>query len=708
MRKTGRILQGIEIFLTVVILWGIIFYTGTGEGWLSGFENRWLDRHFLRHTQKDADEKITIAAIDEKTIKALGWPFSRGNYALLIEKLNKLGAKIIGIDVMFFEPYKNDSLGDKKFIEAVKKAGNVVNLVAIEPDDKDWYALKVPFSDKLRDASLYLGYANNDMTLDADGHIRRVLHFHPKFIYSEKKKGATIRDPNGYVTLEYTDNKLGGKECQKRTCEDMELMSFAAAIYAGYNNKHITEVYSRHKDKGRYPKWLNFRKPLEHGGAYTWISFIDIIKEKLTQEQRNKIKGGIVLVGSVTLGTFDHFPSPYSKASPGVEIHATSLDNLLHDDFLKPVSIWLIVLISIFFIWLMFFMRKFSTLVISSTVGVIAFVWFLFDYYMFIKGFRVIFVGPFLGLLGSFVAVTVNKAVLEGREKRWIKNTFGQYLSPKVVEVITKDPSKLVLGGEKRDMTVFFLDIAHFTSISEKKSPETMTLLLNKYLSGLTDVILKYDGVVDKYIGDCIMAFWNAPLEQKNHKTLACLAAIECIEEIERLNRETTEFEEKPSVRIGINSGPMVVGNMGSKTRFSYTVIGDTVNLGSRLEGANKFFSSKIMVSEYTYDEAKTSVEARYLGRIKVIGKEIPVEVYELMSAKGRLSEKGKKLLEQYSYGIDNFYKGDYKKAQSIFAKCLELVPDDGPSKFYLELSKKYIENKPEPDWDKAFNLVTK
>ncbi|MBI4655357.1 MAG: CHASE2 domain-containing protein [Elusimicrobia bacterium] len=702
MKKAGKILHIIETLLTLGILWGILTYAVTGAGWLSGFENRWLDRHFLKHAVKQGDSRISIAAIDEKTIKELGWPFSRGNYGLLIEKLNKLGAKIIGIDVLFFEPYKNDASGDNKLIEAVKKAGNVVNLVAFEPDNKDWYLLKIPFSNRLRDSSLYVGYANNDMTLDSDGHIRKVLHFHNHFKYSEKQKGIITGE---YEKFEYIDNKLGGKECQKNACDEMQVMSFAAALYAGYTGKHITEIYSGQREWS--PKWLNFRKPLEHGGSYDYISVLDIIKGKLTSEQKEKIKGGIILAGSVALGTFDHYPSPFSKATPGVEFHSTSLDNLLNDDFLKPVSFWLMALIAVIFVWLMFFLRKSSTMVLSAVVAAAACAWFLFDYYMFIKGFRALFVGPFFGLFGSFVAVTVNKAVLEGREKKWIKNTFGQYLSPKVVEVITKDPSKLILGGEKRDMTVFFLDIAHFTSISEKMSPETLTVLLNKYLSGLTDVILKYDGVVDKFIGDCIMAFWNAPLEQKDHRTLACMAAIDCIAELEKMNKETEEFHEKPSVRIGLNSGPMVVGNMGSRTRFSYTVLGDAVNLGSRLEGANKFFSSRIMASEYTYEEAKDRVEARYLGQIRVIGKEIPVKVYELVCEKGRMSDSMKKLLKYYSEGMDSFYAGKYEKAQKAFSEVLKIDKNDGPGRFYFELAQEYHRGIPE-NWDGAFNLKTK
>ncbi|MCK5106295.1 MAG: hypothetical protein KAQ76_01930, partial [Elusimicrobiales bacterium] len=231
--------------------------------------------------------------------------------------------------------------------------------------------------------------------------------------------------------------------------------------------------------------------------------------------------------------------------------------------------------------------------------------------------------------------------------------------------------------------------------------------MLNKYLSGFTDIILKYDGVVDKYIGDCIMAFWNAPLDQDKHRTLTCLAAIDCMTELDRLNGAAVKGEEQPAIRIGLNSGPAVVGNMGSNTRLSYTVLGDTVNLASRLESANKFFGSKIMLSEFTYDEAKDEVEARFLGKIKVIGKALPVKVYELLAKKGELSGEMSKLVDEYNKGLDLFYKFDYKKALTQFDKALKLDAKDGPSDYYKNLSKEYIENPPE-NWDGVITLTGK
>jgi adenylate cyclase len=329
------------------------------------------------------------------------------------------------------------------------------------------------------------------------------------------------------------------------------------------------------------------------------------------------------------------------------------------------------------------------------------------NYYMFYKHYDMPFLSVVLALAAAFIYVTVYKAVLEGREKKWIKNTFGQYLSPKVVEIITKDPSKLKLGGEKRDMTAMFCDIASFTTISEKLTPEQLTAMLNTYLSGLTDEILKHDGVVDKFIGDCIMAFWNAPLDLKNHRTQACLAAVDCLAVNNRLNDAAKDMVVKPNFRIGLNAGPMTVGNMGSQNRFSYTAIGDAVNLASRLEGANKFFHSRIMASEDVFMEAKDLLDSRYLGQIRVVGKAIPVKVYELFARKGEAAPEVVKMLKLYGAGMANFYAGKYQESAKDFKAALAARPEDGPSQFYIELAEKYIKEPPK-EWDGTFNLESK
>ena len=711
-KKTGKnTLLIFNIFFTLFILFSFLMDSMLSKGWwMRAMENKWEDfriympfyaKAFLT-TQpgdytfgigakynKPADPRISIAAVDGYTVKKYGYPFKRRLYAELIRKLEGLGVRAIGFDVLFFDKDREDPASDGVFVSAVKKAGNVSALVAMDTDGINY---PIP---GLGEASKYISYPNVDYTLESNGQVRRVYLFDPEISYDSLKINKRCKDE----------------------CKGINLPLLAAATYAIYNKMPLRDMELVY---GRSPVYINFRYPVDrnfHPGwpqserkgadgkelsgsaVYRYVSVADILENRLAPEEKTALKDGIILVGSTALGAYDHYPSVFFPTWPGVEVHANVIDNLLNRDFLRSVNRWWVVLLCLLLMWMPFFMAKvsikISTFVAAGTLALMMVLNFLFFFHLY----NLPYLTPALSLIVPFLFMTVYKAIVEGREKKWIKSTFGQYLSPKVVEIITKDPSRLSLGGEKRDMTVFFLDIAGFTTMSEKMTPEQLTKMLNNYLSGLTDVILKHDGVVDKYIGDCIMAFWNAPLDQKEHQKLACLAAVDCMDEINRLNKDLTEFDVKPSARIGLNSGPMVVGNMGSRTRLSYTVMGDSVNLASRLEGANKYFHSKIMVSEYTYDAAKDFIEARQLGQIRVVGKAIPVKVYEPLAHKGKLSAGGKKLLEAYNEGFAAFYKGAYDKAGAD--------AQDGPSRFYLELSEKYSAAVP-GGWDGTFNLTSK
>ncbi|MFA6583143.1 MAG: adenylate/guanylate cyclase domain-containing protein, partial [Elusimicrobiaceae bacterium] len=361
------------------------------------------------------------------------------------------------------------------------------------------------------------------------------------------------------------------------------------------------------------------------------------------------------------------------------------------------------------FIWFPVLFFRSSIYLSGAVTAVLLFAWTLAYVILSVSGYKTDYVMPASGLVISFAFLTIYRVVVEGQEKRWIKSTFGQYLSPAVVDVLVKDPGKLKLGGEKRDMTVFFLDIAKFTSISEKLTPEELTDMLNKLLTALTNVIMENDGVVDKYIGDCIMAFWNAPLDDPGHRVKGCIAAAKCQEAMQKLTEEYfNAMPIKPQARIGLNSGFMVVGNMGSEKRFSYTVIGDEVNLASRLEGANKFFGSKIMVSEACYAGARDVVAARELGRVRVVGKNIPIKVYELFGLKETLPAEKNELLKVYGEGVALFGARDFAGAAAKFEAALKLSPDDKVSDFYIKQCEQNIKTPPPAEWDGVFNLTSK
>ncbi len=660
---------------------------------------------FGKYINKPADPRITVTAIDDYTVDKYGYPFKRKYYGQLIEKLKGLGVKAIGMDVMFFESDKDEPASDARFLAASEKAGIVVNLLAIE---KDRMTIKKPMKG-VGTASAYMAYPNSDISLDGDGHARKFYLFFP----------GRDNDLDGFEDqqLLYKNLELGRLKCSP-LCDEVKLASLGMATYAVYTGKPLLDYERLYSEN---PMTLNYRYPVYRKAHPGWdknaqnrtestfrhVSVADILENRLSQEEKDSLKGGMTLIGSTALGAYDHFPSPFSALLPGVEIHATCIDNLLLKDSLRSVSGGYLALLMLILPWIPVFLNRYPLNTMVAVSSGIMFLMLVLDYVFLCNLYSVPFISVALSFLIPSVYVAVDKGLLEGREKKWIKNTFGQYLSPKVVEIITKDPSKLSLGGEKRDMTAMFCDIAGFTTISEQLTPEQLTAMLNTYLSGLTDVILQQDGVVDKFIGDCIMAFWNAPLDLKNHRTSALLAAVDCLAVNNKLNELGTDMVVKPCFRIGLNSGPMTVGNMGSKNRFSYTVIGDAVNLASRLEGANKFFHSRIMASEDVFNEGKDQLEARYLGQIRVVGKAIPVKVYEPLTRKGGASPEIMKMLQRYGAGVENFSAGKYMESAKDFKAALEANPGDGPSQFYLELAEQYNREIPK-DWDGAFNLTSK
>jgi adenylate cyclase len=272
-----------------------------------------------------------------------------------------------------------------------------------------------------------------------------------------------------------------------------------------------------------------------------------------------------------------------------------------------------------------------------------------------------------------------------------------------------RNPESIKLGGEKKELTVFFSDVAGFTTISEKLDPEDLVFLLNEYLSSMTDIILRHRGNVNKYLGDGIMAIFGAPRGEPTHASLACFAALENQAALARLRKEWTARGYPEIVaRIGINSGPLVVGNMGSQARMEYTVMGDSVNLASRLEGANKFYDTLILLGPRTYELAQPDIEAREVDMLRVKGKLEPVVVYELLARTGELPAEKRHVVDAYLEGLARYKQREFAMAKKRFEAALALDPSDGPSKVYLHRAQEYLATPPPPDWDGVYVLQSK
>ncbi len=426
-----------------------------------------------------------------------------------------------------------------------------------------------------------------------------------------------------------------------------------------------------------------------------------------------------VLFGFSAPGLLDQRASPMSETYAGVEIHATMLDNLLSGDFRIPVpvygGIWTAVLILLVISHA--FASSFAATAVSGAWKSIA------VYAAFFIGVPALaalaWYGPVAMPVVPFIAVAilslggagiVNYAT-EGRQKRFIKGAFGQYLSPDVINQLLKDPGRLKLGGERRDITIFFSDLEGFTTISEGLEPEELTSLLNEYLTAMAAVIKNEGGTIDKYEGDAIIAFWNAPLNQSDHAVRGIRAALGCQEALENLRpRLSAMAGGKPvKMRIGMNTGPAVVGNMGSVDRFDYTMFGDAVNLAARLEGVNKQFGTYTMISEATLQAARqrgVDFAARELARVEVVGKAEAVTVYEPFDpeASTPTALKDPALLKSFAEALAAFYDGRFIEARGLFAALASRDP--AAAKYLAKLET--LGDTPPPDWAGVWVMTSK
>ena len=378
---------------------------------------------------------------------------------------------------------------------------------------------------------------------------------------------------------------------------------------------------------------INYAGPTK---SFRHISAIDVMSGNMPE---GALKDQIVLVGATSAGTYDLRVAPVDPVFPGVEIHATVADNLLGGNYLRRpvweifVTIAAIILLSLVVVVITRRFRPMTSAVATLLLagGVFGVAHFLFRS----SGYWLPILYPISSLALTYTGCTLYRVLTEQRERAWLKRAFQQYVPHDVVEQIADDPQALVFGGERRHLTVLFTDLRDFTTYSEEHEPEEIVEILREYLTAMVDIIFKHGGTVDKFIGDSILGIFGAPLHYPDHAARACQAAFEMAEEL-RVLQERWKAEKKTPLRmgIGVSTGEVVVGNLGSEQRFDYTVIGDAVNLGARLESANKDFPTQhhIIISESTYREAKEILEVNPLGEVIVKGKRDPVPIYELVN----------------------------------------------------------------------------
>jgi class 3 adenylate cyclase/CHASE2 domain-containing sensor protein len=415
-----------------------------------------------------------------------------------------------------------------------------------------------------------------------------------------------------------------------------------------------------------------------------------------------KIKGADCIIGYA--GTsLDLHPTPIYSAFSGAHALSNYLNMFYTNNFLFDTSRNTnLIAILLWGIAISLLVTRAGP--VASTVGTLVaeLAWGTFAQVLFWKAHRLIDVtGPVLVIFLSYAFITAYRQLIEGRDKRQVRKMFGLFVSDQVLAELMKNPNTLSLGGQKRVATIFFSDVSGFTALSEKMDPADQIRFMNVYLTAMSDVIMKHNGYLDKYIGDGIMAVFGAPLSNETHAVDAARTAIECLGELKKLN-EILTAENKPNIkiRIGISTGEVVTGLVGSMKKLSYTAMGDFVNLGARLEAASKQYKTKIIINDNCHARCKDEVIARELDLIRVPGKSIPVQVFELLGLKGDPAYGSDGLLPLYNAGLQLYKNRKWAESASCFEQCLALLPDDGPAKIYHERATLFMDVPPGDDWD--------
>jgi adenylate cyclase len=437
--------------------------------------------------------------------------------------------------------------------------------------------------------------------------------------------------------------------------------------------------------KGRFHR-INFYDP----SSVRIIPAVDVIKGRYKGEF---FKDKAVFVGATEIGIYDVRPTPVDPVTPGVFLHLFTFSNFMEEHFIFQ-SLYLdslLILILSTAPFLIAFRKNFYERALSYFALFVGFPLTSYLAFAFLSVETNLFY-PFLGFFLSLISQEGIRIFTAERSVRELRRAFSSYVSPQLLEIITRDPHRLSLGGEKREITVLFSDIRGFTTISERLNPEDLVNLLNQFLDPMTEIILSKGGMLDKYIGDAIMAVYNAPVDIQDHADRACESALEMVKKTRMLNeRFTRDFKVDIRIGVGINTGEAVVGNMGSSLRFDYTAIGDTVNLASRLEGLNKVYKTDIIISQFTKEKLKGGFLTRKLDVVVVKGKREPVPIYELLED----SDKNRSLAKDFEAALEEYFAGNFENAMLMFEE-VGIRYGDETSSVFVKRCREMIEEPPE------------
>jgi len=739
--------------LTLAVLLLVVLLFLSGAPILDLIELKAYDLRFLSRGPRPPSPAVVMAAIDEKSLDAEGrWPWPRSKIAALVDTLSRDGARVIGFDIAFSEPDENsqvaliDQLARRVDALAIRDR----RLAAFISESRRHADNDRALANAIKSSSsaVVLGYffhmseATLEYRLEPSEIDRRLKRLaaskYPLIAYQAPDTGALpfirayapesnldvfsdVAASSGYFSLRSDpDGVLRWMPLVIQAGEDLfpPLSVLCAWHYLG--RPRLTVKVGRHGVDGIQmgDRFI----PTDEGGqllinylgppkTFPQVSVTDILRGKVP---RGAFEDRIVLVGATALGTYDLRNTPFSPLYPGIEVHASVIDSILTQSFMaRPEWSKLFDLLAI--------------VTLSALVGTalpwlsplrgLGFATGLFVLYIFAA--RWLFVNahvwlnvvyPLLSLATTCTALTAYYYVTEQRQRKKVKETFRQYVAPLVVEEMLKEPRRLKLGGEEKILTVLFSDLEGFTTYSERYSPQEMAEMLGEYYNRVTEQIFLYQGTLKEYVGDELMVIFGAPLEAPDHAERACTAALAMREQRLALASEWANAgRPRLRARTGINSGPMLVGNLGSKYRFAYGVLGDQVNLGSRLEGLNKVYGTEILVGENTARMVEGAFLLREVDKVRVIGRTQAVRIYELLAKLGTpLSLEQDKALRSYAAALEAYRQKVWREALALFGQAVALWPGDSPARTMAERCVIHQQTPPPAEWDGVFEQAFK
>jgi len=645
------------VFLVVGGFFSLLAYIR--PGFLETLVLRVEDTKFSVRSLLGADltpsDRVVVVAIDEKSVNELGrWPWSRIYIARMIDRLSQ--AKVVALDIVFSE--REAPTPDRLLAESMRRHGRVITGFFLREESTQREEetslrllreseflrfkllsekvglLEIPYAEvslpRFGASSLAMGYLNAEP--DRDGIYR-------KYTIAHLFRGGLYL-PLALQALRFYEGKDFYMEISERGVEKF--------LYRG-------EDVPIHE--GRFHR-INFYP----GGGITIVSAVDVIKGRVEEDF---FKDKAVFVGATEVGIYDLRPTPVDPVMPGVLLHAYTFSNFYEGHFIRSYP-FISAVLTFLLAGIPVYAHR-----LREIKGRLVLYGSLLTSYLALSYLGFAYLSLDLNLFYPVVSLAVSIALYEGikvflveKDIRELRRAFRSYVSPQILEVITRHPESLKLGGERREITVLFSDIRGFTGLSEKLKPEELVNLLNAFLTPMTEIVLRRGGMLDKYIGDAIMAVFNAPVDTPNHTENACRCALEMVSTLEELNPRFKElYGVELDIGVGINTGEAVVGNMGSSVRFDYTAIGDTVNSASRLEGLNKLYGTKILISENTRERIGGLFLTRKLDVVVLKGKQRAMTVYELL----RDTERNRALVSLFEKALDKYMEGDFGSAELLF-----------------------------------------